>query len=908
MSKTITSEIVVAYSQCPRKAFLLMCTETPGTPHEYIKILERQRQDNQRKYLDILQKKNPDVQPYSQDALKAGSDFLINARLEANGLAADCAILSKVKIHSKLGRYSYEPTIFVGTHSIKEEQKLELFFVAHILQQIQNKRPSSGRIIGLNEKSYNVKLENSSKTLIPLIEPLQEWTAASSPEAPLLILNKHCPICQFQSLCRAKAEQEDNLSLLDGISTPKTINKYEKKGLFTVKQLSYTFKPRKRKKRTKNPPPITHKPELQALAIREGKIYLEELPKLTRQPVELFLDIEGVPDRHFYYLIGLLVSEDDITTYHPFWADSSEDEAQMWQQFLEKVNQYLEVPIYHYGSFEPRSINTLAKRYDIDCDILIKRLVNINKHIFGKIYFPVYSNRLKDIGLFIGATWASTHASGLQSLIWRYHWEETRQDNYKISLLTYNSDDCRALKHLIDALSAIKQKANILSQIDFADRPKRQVTELSQEVHGQFEMMLKFAHTHYDERKIRFRGNKEFNEQNNHSNKVKAQSSRKKIPRKLTRIIRLPLNDNCPNCECEPLQKTQLMAKKLVIDLIFTKNGVKKSVIQYRATKGYCRKCQRYYHSPLNTRGRADFYGHAFKVWITYQRVGFRMSYQSISQITEGLFGENLDRRFMIRAIQDMALYYSETEDKLAQQLRESPFVHADETKINIRGIDWYVWVFTNGKHVVFKLSDSRETKIVHEFLSNYEGILISDFYHGYDSIKCKQQKCWVHLIRDLNNDLWKSPFDTEFEQFILEVRNLIIPIMEAVQKYGLKKRHLSKFQKQVERFYIKLIIDQNYKSDLVTKYQKRFIKHRENLFTFLEQDGIPWHNNTAENTIRYLALQRNISESFHESGARNYLVLLGVKETCRFQGISLLEFLLSGETDLNKFEAHKNK
>ena len=95
---------------------------------------------------------------------------------------------------------------------------------------------------------------------------------------------------------------------------------------------------------------------------------------------------------------------------------------------------------------------------------------------------------------------------------------------------------------------------------------------------------------------------------------------------------------------------------------------------------------------------------------------------------------------------------------------------------------------------------------------------------------------------------------------------------METVQKYGLKKWHLSKFQKQVERFYRKVIVDRNYKSNLVIKYRKRFVKHRDNLFTFLEHDGIPWHNNTAENTIRYLALQRNISGSFHESGARNYL------------------------------------
>ena len=116
------------------------------------------------------------------------------------------------------------------------------------------------------------------------------------------------------------------------------IRNYEKKGLFTVKQLSYTFKPRKRKKRTKNPSTVTYKPKLRTLAIREQKTYLQEVPDLTRQPIELFLDIEAIPDQDFTYLISLLVSENETTTYHPFWADSKTDEFQIWQRFLEKAN------------------------------------------------------------------------------------------------------------------------------------------------------------------------------------------------------------------------------------------------------------------------------------------------------------------------------------------------------------------------------------------------------------------------------------------------------------------------------------------------------------------------------------------------------------------------------------------
>jgi len=167
------------------------------------------------------------------------------------------------------------------------------------------------------------------------------------------------------------------------------------------------------------------------LAIRTDRIYIQELPTLTRQAVELFLDIESVPDQDFYYLIGLTITRQGETiTYHPFWANTIDDEEKTWQAFLSIVNQYPEAPIYHYGSYETRSIAKLAKRYETDVEVLNKRLVNIHKQIYGRVYFPLYSNRLKEIGNFIGATWTHPDASGLQSIVWRYKWADTRDDRY----------------------------------------------------------------------------------------------------------------------------------------------------------------------------------------------------------------------------------------------------------------------------------------------------------------------------------------------------------------------------------------------------------------------------------------------------------------------------------------------
>ena len=424
----ITTDIVVAYSLCPRKAYLLLYGKDKGSIHEYVQILAEKRSCSQAKYLTKLNHKYPNVHSFESVGFTNKSHYLTNVLLDNNIVQAHCDLLTKVGTYSSLGHYSYEPTIFIGAHKIKKENKFALYFTAHVLEQVQGKAPTMGLIIDVSGKSHKVKLAEISQALLTVLKPLREWLSEKSFEEPPVILNKHCALCQFRNSCRTKAEQENNLSLL-GRVTPKIIRKYEKKGIFTVKQLSYTFKPRKRKKRTKSPPPVIHDLELQALAIREQKIYIQELPEIEQKPIKLFLDIEGIPDQNAYYLFGLMVCKGEVSTHHSFWANTLDNEETIWRQFVEKVSEYPDAPIYHYGSYEVKALTQLGKRYDTAIEKLLQRLNNLNSFIYGKVYFPVYSNGLKEIGKFIGAKWSSPDASGLQSLVWRHQWEQT-QDQF----------------------------------------------------------------------------------------------------------------------------------------------------------------------------------------------------------------------------------------------------------------------------------------------------------------------------------------------------------------------------------------------------------------------------------------------------------------------------------------------
>src|SRR5208337_5325576 len=103
------------------------------------------------------------------------------------------------------------------------------------------------------------------------------------------------------------------------------------------------------------------------------------------------------------------------------------------------------------------------------------------------------------------------------------------------------------------------------------------------------------------------------------------------------------------------------------------------------------------------------------------------------------------------RIIQRSAHKYCDTYEEIKDRLSRGELIHVDETHVSVKGRDSYVWVFTSMEDVIHIWSETREGSTATEFLKDFKGVLVSDFYSAYDSVNCPQQKCLIHLIRDLN-------------------------------------------------------------------------------------------------------------------------------------------------------------
>ena len=287
-----------------------------------------------------------------------------------------------------------------------------------------------------------------------------------------------------------------------------------------------------------------------------------------------------------------------------------------------------------------------------------------------------------------------------------------------------------------------------------------------------------------------------------------------------------------------------------------------------------------------------------------YQIVELHMSLRSISQGLETLFGISLGHDTIACIKSRSATEYSELYERILRSVVGGSVVHADETSITVDEKIGYVWAFTNVESVAYVYSDNRDACTPKNVLRSFAGVLVSDFYAAYDCIDTAQQKCLIHLLRDINDDVLRHPFNDEMEEVARSFAGLIKPMVETIDRFGLKAWHLRKHKKAVESFFRQLT-RRRYQTEVASGYKKRFEKNRKKLFTFLDYDGVPWNNNNAEHAIKSFVRMRNvIGANSTARSIQDSLILLSVSETCKYKGVNFLRFLRSGNMDIDLFAA----
>ena len=268
------------------------------------------------------------------------------------------------------------------------------------------------------------------------------------------------------------------------------------------------------------------------------------------------------------------------------------------------------------------------------------------------------------------------------------------------------------------------------------------------------------------------------------------------------------------------------------------------------------------------------------------------LPYSKIQLLFQELCGLNVTTSALAQALQRVGRWLKVEEKEVLKATRASPFIHADETGWKIAGSSHWLWAFVNQKLALYKVRKSRGRKVPEEILSpQYQGTVIADFLSAYNKAGGSRQRCLVHLLREMKEcrETDRSEeylhYDKKLKRILYDAKSLEETKPKLAPWVFLRRLRLLK--ERLLDFSCTVFSNKDWQ-----RLSKRFLRHQEELLTFLEIPGTPKDNNHAERMIRPNVIIRKISfQNMSKNGALAHETLMSLLQTLRLQNKNVVTF-----------------
>jgi RNase_H superfamily len=136
-------------------------------------------------------------------------------------------------------------------------------------------------------------------------------------------------------------------------------------------------------------------------------------------------------------------------------------------------------------------------------------MANLLSYLRTSVYSPIYINGLKELAHFLGYGWTE-NIDGLQSIVLRKQWEETKDPLIREKLTHYNLEDCQALEIVCSWLHDLTINANPDNVLAVASMKKLSPYKFQANLNfgEDYDMISKAAYFDYQQTKIYWRNKK----------------------------------------------------------------------------------------------------------------------------------------------------------------------------------------------------------------------------------------------------------------------------------------------------------------------------------------------------------------------------------------------------------------
>lgn len=322
----------------------------------------------------------------------------------------------------------------------------------------------------------------------------------------------------------------------------------------------------------------------------------------------------------------------------------------------------------------------------------------------------------------------------------------------------------------------------------------------------------------------------------------------------------------CPGCGGS-LGKPSVCYKRQVIDIPPTDF----TVTEHTVFKRWCFTCKKRVSPRLDIKdavvGHHRFGLNVFTA-ISTLREKLRLPVNVIRTYFKTFHHLNLSEGEITEILHKVSNLSKSKYGEILTSVKDSPFICCDETGFRENGANGYLWNFSTKDNQIILYRKSRGSKVVREMLgedgSDYEGIIVSDFYTAYNEYCGFHQRCWAHYLRDIHDIKKNFPKHPPLNIWAKKI-NLLYRETKAYTgppaglPLGLQAEERIKkefyFKEKLKKICEPYLTRQSPMSTLCG----RAIKFLPEMFTFVRFPGIPSTNNLAERSLRHSVVQRKI-------------------------------------------------
>ncbi len=362
--------------------------------------------------------------------------------------------------------------------------------------------------------------------------------------------------------------------------------------------------------------------------------------------------------------------------------------------------------------------------------------------------------------------------------------------------------------------------------------------------------------------------------------------------------------EGCPHCgnqvELLPEQTPRILQQIQIVEKPI-------EIHEHRALAYFCEKCQKIHYASLpEDIVKAGLCSSSLTALVGYMKSVLHASFSTLRKYLRDVVKIRISRGQLRKLISKVSNALDAPYEELLRKIPLERKLYIDETGHKENGDKFWTWCFRAELYVLFKIDKSRGSKVLIEVLGEeFDGIIGCDYFSAYrkyiKDFNVTVQFCIAHIIRDIRF-LTNHP-DEQTKVFGQKLLGQFRELFRIIKERGDKS--YQQIQPQLQAISDKIIsIAVNQAPSELGEDGKETKKHAQNMakrfrdnglayFQFITTPQIEPTNNLAEQAIRFIVIDRHITQGTRsESGRKDCERLWTVIGTCSMQARSAYEFI----------------